>query len=180
MDDLGAESRSRRGQLLLHRLGLQRPAGPLSVDGRGDPPAQTPVRWCCYLRPEGIGRQEIALLKRAGLYAVELGTDAASDTTLRSLGKGFTFADALEVNRACVAERLPCAHFVMFGGPGETLDTVAEGLANLERLEHTVVFAFSGIRILPGTALHGRAIAEDVLSPETSLREPVYYLSPQI
>jgi lipid biosynthesis B12-binding/radical SAM protein len=138
------------------------------------------ARWCCYLRPEGIGRREIALMKRAGLYAVELGTDAASDTTLRSLGKGFRFADALEVNRACVAERLPCAHFVMFGGPGETRETVAEGLANLEQLEHTVVFAFSGIRVLPGTPLLARAIRDGLLVEAASLQEPVYYLSPGV
>jgi len=138
------------------------------------------IRWCCYMRPERIGRKEIALLKRAGLYAVELGTDAACDATLRSLGKEFTFENALEVNRACVAERLPCAHFVMFGGPGETIGTVMEGLANLQRLEHTVVFAYSGIRILPGTALHGRAIAEGVLSRDASLFEPAYYLSPRV
>lgn len=136
------------------------------------------LRWCCYMRPEGVGRREIALMKRAGLYAAELGTDAACDTTLRSLGKGFTFADALEANRACVAERLPCAHFVMFGGPGETLETVAEGLANLEQLEHTVVFAFSGIRILPGTPLLALAVRDGLLAEGSSLREPVYYLSP--
>lgn len=135
------------------------------------------LRWCCYMRPEGVGRREIALMKRAGLYAVELGTDAACDTTLHSLGKGFTFADALEANRACVAERLPCAHFVMFGGPGETMETVAEGLANLAQLEHTVVFAFSGIRILPGTALLERAVRDGILAKDASLREPVYYLS---
>jgi lipid biosynthesis B12-binding/radical SAM protein len=138
------------------------------------------IRWCCYMRPERIGRKEFALLKRAGLYAVELGTDAACDSTLRSMGKGFLFSDAIEVNRACVAERLPCAHFVMFGGPGETIDTVREGLENLQRLEHTVVFAYSGIRILPGTALHRRAIAEGVLSPGASLVEPAYYLSPEV
>jgi radical SAM superfamily enzyme YgiQ (UPF0313 family) len=138
------------------------------------------IRWCCYMRPERIGRKEIALLKRAGLYAVELGTDAACDATLRSLGKGFTFADALGVSRAFVAERLPCAHFIMFGGPGETADTVTEGLANLERLEHTVVFAYSGIRILPGTALHAQALAEGVLSPTASLLKPAYYFSPHI
>jgi lipid biosynthesis B12-binding/radical SAM protein len=138
------------------------------------------LRWCCYLRPEGIGRSELALMKRAGLYAVELGTDAASDTTLAALGKGFRFADALEVNRACVAERLPCAHFVMFGGPGETMATVAEGLENLKQLEHTVVFAFSGIRILPGTPLLARAIRDGLLAEGDSLRDPVYYLSPEV
>ena len=141
---------------------------------------QLRVRWCCYMRPERIGRKELAVLKRAGLFAVELGTDAACDATLRALGKGFSFAEVLEVNRAFIAERLPCAHFVMFGGPGETIETVTEGLANLQRLEHTVAFAYSGIRILPGTLLHGRAIAEGVLPPAASLLEPVYYISPQV
>ena len=138
------------------------------------------LRWCCYLRPEGVGRSEIALMKRAGLYAVELGTDAACDTTLAALGKGFTFAEALAVNRACVAERLPCAHFVMFGGPEETMATVTEGLANLEQLEQTVVFAFSGIRILPGTPLLARAIRDGLLTADSPLREPVYYQSPGV
>ena len=138
------------------------------------------VRWCCYLRPEGIGRREIALMKRAGLYAVELGTDAATDATLHALGKGFKFQDALEVNRACVAERVPCAHFVMFGGPGETMATVAEGLRNLEQLEHTVVFAFSGIRILPGTPLLELAIQHGILAGDADLREPAYYFSPEL
>ncbi len=138
------------------------------------------VRWCCYMRPEGIGRKELALMKRAGLYAAELGTDAASDTTLKSLGKGFTFNDALEVNKACVAEQLPCAHFIMFGGPGESPETVAEGLANIEKLEHTVVFAFSGIRIYPGTPLMTLAVREGLLSETSSMLEPVYYTSPGI
>ena len=138
------------------------------------------IRWCCYMRPEGVGRPEIALMKRAGLYAAELGTDAACDTTLRSLGKGFKFQDALEANRAFVAERLPCAHFVMFGGPGETIDTVAEGLSNLDQLEHTVVFAFSGIRILPGTPLLTCAIRDGLLPEGALLQEPAYYLSPGV
>jgi lipid biosynthesis B12-binding/radical SAM protein len=138
------------------------------------------IRWCCYLRPERVGRREIALMKRSGLYAVEVGTDAATDTTLHSLGKGFRFRDAVEVNRACVAEKLPCAHFVMFGGPGETMATVAEGLDNLRQLEHCVVFAFSGIRILPGTPIVTCAVRDGILKEGGDLREPVYYFSPEV
>ena len=137
-------------------------------------------RWSCYIRPQGIGRKEIALLKRAGLYATELGTDAACDRALHALGKGFTFADALEVNRAFVAEQVPCAHFVMFGGPGETYETVAEGLANIEQLEQTVVFAFTGIRVLPDTLLHTLAIRDGLLTKDTPLQEPFFYHSPLI
>ena len=138
------------------------------------------IRWCCYLRPQGLGRKDIALMKRAGLMAVEVGTDGATDATLAGLGKGFGFEEALAVHQACVAERVCAAHFIMFGGPGETPGTVAEGLANLERLEHSVVFAFSGIRILPDTPLRLRAIREGLLAEATDLREPVFYQSPGI
>ncbi|HEY5995678.1 MAG TPA: lipid biosynthesis B12-binding/radical SAM protein [Candidatus Deferrimicrobiaceae bacterium] len=138
------------------------------------------VRFSCYMRPQGIRRADLALLKRAGLYAAELGTDAACDATLLGLGKGFTFGEALEANRAFAAERIPCAHFVMFGGPGETPGTVAEGLANLDRLEHTVVFAYAGISILPGTALFARAVREGIVSGSEPLRRPVYYISPEV
>lgn len=138
------------------------------------------IRWSCYLRPEGVGRRELALMKEAGLRAVEVGTDAASDATLAALGKGFAFPDVLALNRACVAERLPCAHFVMFGGPGETMASVRQGLDNLESMEHSVVFAFSGIRILPGTPLLARAVEDGVHPAGAPLREPVYYLSPRV
>lgn len=138
------------------------------------------LRWCCYMRPKGVGRTELALMKRSGLYAVELGTDAASDALLSSLGKGFSFADALAVNRDCVKEGIPCAHFVMFGGPGETIKTVVEGLENLNKLESTVVFAYSGIRILPGTLLHARAVKDRVLDESAEMREAVYYQSPSV
>jgi radical SAM superfamily enzyme YgiQ (UPF0313 family) len=119
-------------------------------------------------------------LKRAGLYAVELGTDAGCDTTLNGLKKGFSFDEVLAVNDACVAEEIPAAHYIMFGGPDETYDSVREGMQNVERIDKNVVFAFSGIRILPGTELHTRAIEEQVIEAECELLMPAYYFSPQI
>jgi hypothetical protein len=127
-----------------------------------------------------LGRPELALLKRAGLHAAELGTDAASDATLAGIDKGFTFDDVHAVNAACVAERIPAAHFIIFGGPDETMATVQEGLANIAALEHCVVFAFSGIRILPGTRMLARAIADGVIAAGSPLLKPVYYFSPQL
>lgn len=138
------------------------------------------VSWSCYIRPQGIGRPEVALMKRAGLFAAELGTDASTDLTLAALNKGFTFDDVVGVNEAFVEERLPCAHFVMFGGPGETKATLAEGLANLERLRHTVVFAYSGICIFPGTAIRRRAQEEGLLGEDYDPHEPPFYQSPQL
>lgn len=138
------------------------------------------TRWCAFFRPAGIGGEALALLKRSGLFAAELGTDAASDVALAGLCKGFSFADVVEVDRALSAQRIPCAHYVIFGGPGETEATLEEGLANLDRLEDSVVFAFSGIRLFPGTPLHRRAIAEGIVPADQSLLHPVYYFSPAV
>jgi len=138
------------------------------------------IAWSGFFRPQGLPRDDLALLKRSGLYAVELGTDASSDATLAGLDKGFTFAEVQEVNANCLAEEVPCAHFIIFGGPGETPDTVREGLANIEALGPAVVFAFSGIRILKGAALYARAVREGVIREDTPLLKPVYYFSPQI
>jgi radical SAM superfamily enzyme YgiQ (UPF0313 family) len=138
------------------------------------------IRWAAFFRPQGMGREELALMKRSGLYALELGTDAGADKTLAGINKNLTYADIFAVNDACIAERLPAAHYVMFGGPDEDENTVLEALDNIQRLGASVVFAFSGIRIHPGAPLHQRAIDDGVISAGTSLLEPVYYFSPKV
>jgi len=82
------------------------------------------------------------LLKKSGLYAVEAGTDAASDETLTGLNKQFTFDDVLAFNESCMKAEIPCAHYVIFGGPGETEATVKKGLDNMDALKSCIVFAF--------------------------------------
>ncbi len=136
--------------------------------------------WSAFFRPQGFGREELALMKRSGLYALELGTDAAADRTLAGICKKLTFAEVLEVNRACLDEHLPAAHFIMFGGPDEDDATLAEGLDNIDQLGASVVFAFSGIRIHPEAPLHQRAIADGIVAADTSLLKPIYYFSPLI
>jgi hypothetical protein len=55
-----------------------------------------------------------------------------------------------------------------------------QGLANLDRLRNCVVFAFAGIRILPGTALYHRAIADGLIAADTSLLQQIFYFSPHL
>lgn len=138
------------------------------------------VPWSGFFQPSGITREDLRLCRRAGLKALELGTDAATDATLRGLRKSFDFAAAKRVNDLCAEERIPCAHFIIFGGPGETPRTVEEGIINLNRLRHCVAFIFLGIRIYPGTALMRHAVREGVIEAAASCLEPTYYFSAQI
>ena len=138
------------------------------------------IRWSAFFKPAGIETEQLRLLKRSGLFAVEAGTDAASDTTLKGLNKNFGFDDVVRFNEACLKEEIPCAHYMMFGGPGETYSTVQEGLRNMDRLRNCVVLAFSGVRILPGTPLHLKAVEDGIVGEKDSLLRPVFYFSPDI
>ena len=138
------------------------------------------IKWAAFFRPDEISKDRMSLLKRSGLYAIEAGSDAASDETLSGLNKQFTFDDVYEFNQSCVDAQIPCAHYVIFGGPGETEATVKKGLSNLEMLKNCIVFAFSGIRIFPGTMIQAQAIKEGVLKEGESLLKPAYYFSPEI
>lgn len=138
------------------------------------------IRWYGFFRPQGIRAKELNLLKRSGLSAIEVGTDAACDATLAGINKQFTFAEAIEFNNACIKAEIPTAHFIMFGGPDETMATVKEGLKNIQRLKRCVVFAFGGIRIHPDTQIHVRAIKDGILNQKDSLLKPVYYFSPNL
>ncbi len=142
--------------------------------------AENTTPWCAFFRPQNLTKETLRLLKRSGMVAMELGTDASCDTTLAALNKGFTFEEVVAVNEASIAESLPCAHFVMFGGPGETVETLEQGLINLEKLRRTVVFAYIGIRILPGTRLHKRALLEKLITETTDLVAPLFYYSPHV
>jgi len=138
------------------------------------------IEWSAFFRPESISKNKMNLLKRSGLYAIEAGSDAASDETLVGINKQFTFDDVYEFNQLCVDARIPCANYIIFGGPGETEYTVRQGLKNLELLKNCIVFAFSGIRILPQTELCYQSIEEGILQKEYPLLKPVYYFSPAL
>ncbi len=136
--------------------------------------------WVAFLKPEPFDDETLRLMTETGLRAVELGSDAPTDTTLRGLGKSFSFADVVACNRQLAAQGVAVAHYYMFGGPDETPDTVREGIRNIVALEHAVAFMFMGIRILPHTPLEQRAVREGLIPPHADLLEPVYYLAPGI
>lgn len=138
------------------------------------------VPWSAYFRPDNITTSDLKLLKKSGLTAMELGTDGATDETLEGINKRFRFADVLESHEKIIEQQIPCAHFIMFGGPNENEHTVARGLKNIEKLSNSVVFAFIGIRILPGTGLFNQAVDDGIIDPDQSLLEPIFYYSPQI
>ncbi len=136
--------------------------------------------WTAYFRPTDIKPESMKLMKLAGLDAMEIGTDSGCNETLSALDKNFIFEDAIKLNQCAVNHEIPCAHFIMFGGPGENQQTLQQSLTNLEKLKKSVVFAFNGIRILPKTGIHFLAIEQGIIDKDDDLLEPKFYFSPNI
>jgi lipid biosynthesis B12-binding/radical SAM protein len=141
---------------------------------------QVKIPWTGFFRPEVMCSEVIEAMKETGLNAVELGSDATSDATLRGMGKAFLFKDIVASHTCFIRAGLTVSHYFMMGGPGETKETVEEGIANILRLQGAASFVFLGIRILPGTPLAARALREGVISADTDLLQPVYYFSPGV
>ncbi len=142
--------------------------------------ADVPVRWGAYFTPFRLTAEDLALCKRAKLYAAELGTDAASDATLAGMRKAFDWEAVRRATEAFARTEIPCAQFVMFGGPGETMETLEEGLRNIQGLPRTIVFGFSGVRAFPGTAIRTQGVAEGLFPADASPLDPIYYVSPGV
>ncbi len=136
------------------------------------------IPWTAFFKPEGLNDKHVELMKQTGLKGVEIGADASTDTTLMRLGKRFRFNDIVDCNDLFVRHGIATAHFYMFGCPGETKETVIQGLENIKSIDKTVSFIFMGIRILPDTILHGIAVREGIISPENTLLESAYYIAP--
>ncbi|MFH1130066.1 MAG: radical SAM protein, partial [Pseudomonadota bacterium] len=135
------------------------------------------IPWGALFVPRAVPKDYYQRLANAGLTHVEFGTESLAASMLTSYRKPFLVQDVHESHRAAHNAGLHVAHYFMFGGPGETRETVAETLDNVELLSKSALFFFCGIRIYPGTRLHKIAIEERQIKEVDELFEPVFYHS---
>ncbi len=147
---------------LLRRRGL--PGAPLAD-----------VSFSCYLQPRVGDPGVFELLRAAGCTSVDFGVDSAAEDLLPGLGKSFTVEDLRTATAAAKAARLDVCHSLLFGGPGETPETVAETVRVADELAPTAVVAMVGLRIYPGTRLADLAREAGVIGERQQLLEPAFY-----
>jgi len=138
------------------------------------------VSWSAFINPDFMTPQLLELMQQAGCDAVEFGTDSGSPTMLKNLHKSFTIEQVRSASQLCQAAGLDFAHYILFGGPGETEATILESFRLMDELAPTAVIAMTGIRIYPGTALQQTALKEGIITPDTDLLQPTFYLAPAI
>ena len=138
------------------------------------------VPWTAFIRPAGLNESDVQLMKETGLIAAEIGADAATDITLKRMGKNFIFNDIVSTCKIFDDFQISSALYYMLGGPGETKETVIQGIKNIKSIKKAVSFIFMGIRILPNTPLAITARRENIIQQDDDLLNSTYYISPNI
>jgi radical SAM superfamily enzyme YgiQ (UPF0313 family) len=138
------------------------------------------VNWSAFINPRFITPELVELMVEAGCDAFEFGTDSGSPLMLQNLGKSFGVEEIRTASRLCNRHGVDFAHYILFGGPGETEETVLESFALMDEVAPTAVIGMTGIRIYPNTPLYRRALEEGMITAETNLLEPVFYISENV
>ncbi len=139
-----------------------------------------PLKWSAFINPSFITPELMHDMLAAGCDAIEFGSDSGSARMLKNLHKSFTVEELRMASRLCNDLGVDFAHYLLFGGPGETRETILESFSLMDELQPTAVIAMTGIRIYPHTELHRTAVAEGLLDLSRSLLEPVFYISPAV
>ena len=135
------------------------------------------------VNPLGMTPELLLLMKRAGFISMIISADAANETMLRNLRKGFTMEHVRQAAELTRKSGIGSIWFFLLGGPGETQETAEETVSFVEqnlRWRGCMTIMMTGLRILPGTALAKSAIEEGCLTPERDLVEPTFYFSPLV
>lgn len=136
------------------------------------------VPWTGFITPHLLSDADIDLMADSGLISADLGVDGSTDATLAGLGKDFTFADVRRCCAKMLSRNVTVNANAMFGGPGETWQTVKEGIANMRSLEPVFSIIFCGIRVLSGAPLIAAARKQGVIPADWNDTEPLYYYAP--
>lgn len=138
------------------------------------------IEWSAYLNPRFVDDELCALMARSGCKAIEFGTDSGSPRMIAALKKEFAADDVRTTSALCHRHGLKFCHSLIFGGPGETAETVEETLALMDAVQPTAVIAMTGIRILPGTGMVDIALADGQLDADDTLLYPRFYVAPTL
>ncbi|MHB0970741.1 MAG: B12-binding domain-containing radical SAM protein [Thermoanaerobaculia bacterium] len=136
------------------------------------------IEWRCILYPQYVGEHLVAAMSRARCVEVSLGFESGNPAVLREMNKRYTPDEVRDTCALLARYGIRRLGFLMFGGPGETRESVEESLAFAESLHLDSLRTTVGIRIYPHTELARRAVAEGVIAADDDLLEPKFYLAP--
>jgi radical SAM superfamily enzyme YgiQ (UPF0313 family) len=133
------------------------------------------IPWGAFFSPIDLPQDYFNILAQNGLSHVEFGTESLCDQVLAAYGKPFRSDTVFRVHWLALKAKVHVAHYLLFGGPGETGETVAKTLRRMDKLKRSVLFLFCGMRIYPNTPLYQIACRKGQIFSADQLLKPVFY-----
>ena len=137
------------------------------------------VRWNTCLSSFNCDAELISLMRDAGCALVLMGNrggaphDGAGSLEERMEAQ-------LEVPRMCEEGGLHYTVARTFGEPGETRETVERKLDFLRRVNPALANLRIGVSVMPGTDVAALALEEGLISDESELIEPTFYIAGEV
>jgi radical SAM superfamily enzyme YgiQ (UPF0313 family) len=138
------------------------------------------MHWQSIIYPKHVDEGLVELMAAAGCRQISLGFESGSDRMLKNLNKKFTLEDVRATSTLFAGHDIRRMGFLLMGGPGETKESVEESLAFADSLKLDVLRLTAGIRIYPNTQLAGIAVNQGVISSESDLLYPHFYISKEL
>jgi radical SAM superfamily enzyme YgiQ (UPF0313 family) len=137
------------------------------------------IRWSTGLDPSASD-ELLETMARAGCTNLSMGNESGCEHILIRLKKEFGVADVERAVRTAKSAGMKVNCFLLFGGPGETRETIDESVELLDRLQPETVNVSPGVRIYPNTELARIAMEEGIVSPDDNLLLPRFYIAPAV
>ena len=133
--------------------------------------------WRSIIYPKDVDDELVELMASSGCRQISLGFESGSEQILKNLNKQFTLKDVQATSDLFVNHGIERMGFLLLGGPGETKTSIEESLAFADSLKLDALRLSAGIRIYPDTQLTETAKKQGIISSESNLLYPRFYLS---
>ncbi len=144
-------------------------------------------KWYTYMTPNPFSDKLAQLLRDSGCQGVAFTAENFNQKMLQNLGKDYTKEDIEKCIRICEKYQIKTMVHLLFGGPGETKETIKESIMFCRKNMPDVVRVSLGIRIYPQTEL-ARIVENEGFNTENKnlkgaiknnrdMVKPVFYLS---
>lgn len=148
------------------------------------------VRWYAYVAivpfPDVLAQR----MRRAGCVGLNFTSDATHPAMLAAYRQPHCREDIAQAVARCRTHGITVMLDLLLGGPGETPETVAATIADIQQMAPDAVGAALGIRIYPGTRMEALVADEGPLETNRGLRrhdagpmdllQPTFYISPAL
>jgi len=139
-----------------------------------------PISFTAYLNPGFVTEELMRTMKAAGCTGIDYGVDSLDDDVLKRLGKNFTATDVVNTVRLTKEAGIRTCLSMIFGAPGETMDSLTRGVELLEEMEPTAVLALVGVRVYPNTKMYDIAERAGILPDGWDGLTPFFYIDPSV